>query len=253
MNLLHVYLQSTPRAENYPLLFTLPTVFPNRSEVAYNRLSQADRAELSWLRKADYDMLCEALDGYLGYIGVGLEQMTKRQYTVFRWMHRFWCKAARKFTQTLVTWGSAAFDKTPEGKKCYRREGGNINESVYLRTGTVTLKGILERAGQVYAQVMGYDESDPDRARAEADRVVVEYLRKKRGYLKAFDGRLKTTLQTLVDTFRPYIYYEMSGDIHEDCLGANPAGKWEYEHYIELCDSSDENDYHSQSEDDYEE
>lgn len=232
-------------------------MFPKRSEMAYNRLSHSDRAELAQLRKADYETLCECLEGFLGYVESPLEEMSKRQWTVFRWMHRFWLKAAKRYTTTLVTWGVEATERTEDGTLCYRTAGGNINESVYLRTGAVTLKQILERAGLVLSQVLGYHEETLGisaaivRATAESERVIVEYLRKRRAYLKAFDGRLTKPIQELVDRFRSYVFYEPIGDIAADCLGSNPAGKWELERYY--LDNPDDNDYDSQSEDDYEE
>lgn len=257
MNPLHTLLQQTPRAEVYPLLTGLPEVFPQKHEMAYNRLSQADRAELAQLRKADYETLTDALEGFLGYVGVPLEEMSKRQWTVFRWMHRFWLKAAKKYTTTLVTWGVEATERTADGVLCYRTSGGNINESVYARTGAITLKRVLECSSLVLSQVLGYHEESLGlsealaRATAESERVIVEHLRKRRAYLKAFDGRLTKPIQELVDSFRSYVFYESVGDVEADCLGSNPAGKWDLEQYY-LDKLVDENDYDSQSEDDYE-
>ena len=217
-------------------LSQLPLVFPERSMMPFHRLSKAVQQGIKALRRMDYTALCDEVDEFLSDFGTDMEGWSKRVYTMFRHLHRLWLAAAKRYTQTLCHWGRAATERDADGVLPCRMAGGNLNVPVYSREHPLHLKAVLQRANVVFGQFMalGLDGhgQDPARAAAEADKVVVDYLRKFRVYLKAFDGGLKATLQELMNTFRPFIVYQETGVTEEDILGLSPTGRWELETYL---------------------
>lgn len=221
-------------------------MFPKRSTVPFGRLSKAVQQGLKALRHKDYDHLCAELEDFLGEVGCDLEAMSKREYTIFRHLHRLWLGAARRFTNTLVHWGKAATIRDSEGVLPCRMAGGNLNEVIYTREHPETLPEVIKRANRVIHNFMalgldGYGQ-DVERAQAEGDAVLVKHLRKSRAYLKSFDGRLKAPLQDFMNMFRQYITYEACGEPEVDILGLSPLGRWELEEY-RMTHPTTEEDY----------
>lgn len=255
MNLLHIYLRETKRAEVYPRLVALPREFSRRSEMAWNRLAASDKEGLLDLRKQGYDALCAVLDAHIdacattiveGVPTVNLEAMTKRQWTVFKYLHRYWCVAARKYTQTLVTWGTEAF-RRQDGILCYRGHGGNLNEVVYNRVTERHLKSVLSQSVEAYRAVLTVSD-DVNRALAESQHSVVEYLRSKRAYLRAFDGRLKAPIQGLMDELRQWVLYTLTGDDRADLIGRTPLGIYTVEAVDAYVEEDEEYDGYTEDE-----
>ena len=246
MNYLHTYFKG---------LRGLPIEFPKRSLMPYKRLPRSVREGLKALRRADYTTLCDEFGQFVVDCGTDLATMPKRTYTVFRHLYRLWIASARRYTQTLCHWGKDATVRDAEGVLPYRQAGGNINVLVYEREHPDTLRAVVKKAEGVYQRYQAMlltpeGTQDFARAEAEADRVVVEYLKPKRVYLRCFDGRLGATLQELMDNFRQWVNYELTGDTRTDILKALPTGRWDV---LELGDEvEEEDDLNSAYEDDLE-